>query len=141
MTDPHVISSLKAKRAELDGDLMKAEKLAIRLRSDLDAIDRALKVFDPDIQLSAIRPVVRRERPKLFAHGHFSRAALDVLRRSEAPLTFREVAERVNAEHGLNADSKGLMRYLVKRVQTTLRPDRPGFIRGVRDGEIVISVE
>ena len=89
MADPIVISSLKAKRAELDGELMETEKRAARLRADLDAIDRAIKVFDPTIELSRIRPIVRRARPKLFAHGHFSRVVLDVLRRADRPLTLK----------------------------------------------------
>jgi hypothetical protein len=141
MAEPIVISSLKAKRAELDGDLMQAEKLAVRLRSDLDAIDRALKVFDPSIQLGTIRPVVRRSGPRLFAHGHFSRAVLDVLRRAEKPLSYREIAERLKAEHRLNSPGKGLTRDLVKKVRTTLRPGRPGVKREIRDGELVVSRE
>ena len=141
MAESPVIFSLKAKRAELDGELMETEKHAARLRADLDAIDRAIKVFDPTIELSKIRPIVRRARPRLFAHGHFSRVVLDVLRRADRPLTFREIAERINAEHRLNGGGKHLMRDLVKMVRGTLRPDRPGLRREKRGGEIAVSVE
>jgi len=139
--DSPVIFSLKAKRAQLDGELMQAEKLVARLRADLDAIDAALRVFDPEIKLSAIRPIVRGPAPKFFRHGHFSRAVLDVLRRADKPLTYREIAQRLSAEHNLNASDRHLMRDLVKKVRGTLRPDRPGLRSEVRNGEIVISAE
>jgi hypothetical protein len=141
MADAIVISSLKAKRAELDGELMETEKRAIRIRADLEAIDRALKVFDPDIRLSAIRPVVRRAAPKFFAHGQFARAAMDVLRRAEGPLTYREIAERMNVEHKLNAGGLHLMRDLVKKVRSAFGHERPGIRKQTQNGEIVVWVE
>lgn len=141
MADPIVISSLKAKRAELDGELMQTEKRAIQLRADLDAIDRALKVFDPDIELRAIRPVVRRAAPRFFARGQFSRAALDTLRRAERPLGYREIAERLNAEHKLHADGSHGMRALVAKVRNVFRHDRPGIRHELTDAGALISLE
>ena len=140
MAESHVISSLKAKRAELDGELMQAERRAIQIRTDLDAIDRALHVFDPEIRLSAIRSVVRRSTPRFFAHGHFTRAALDTLRRAQKPLSFREIAERMNAEHNLDVAGRPTMRQLVSKVQAVFGRDRPGIKRGVADGVTVVSM-
>ena len=139
MADPIVISVLKAKRAQLDGELMQTERRAIRLREELYAVDRALKVFDPDIELTAIRPVVRRAEPRFFKHGHFARAALDVLRRAEKPLTCREIAERINAEHGLNADGAHAMRSLVKKVHMAFKGDRVGVKRQRVEGSLLLS--
>jgi hypothetical protein len=47
MAEPHVISALRAKRAELSGDLIAAQKRLEKIRDDLDAVDRTLRVFDP----------------------------------------------------------------------------------------------
>lgn len=141
MADPIVISSLKAKRAELDGELMQAEKRAIQLRADLETIDRALKVFDPDIELKGIRPVVRRAAPRFFAHGQFARAALDTLRRAEKPLTYREIAERINVEHKLHAEGRYAMRALVGKVRNTFKPGRTGIKRETVDKGVVLSSE
>jgi hypothetical protein len=47
MADPHVISALRKKRAELSGDLVAAEKRIVQLRKDIAGIDRTIRVFDP----------------------------------------------------------------------------------------------
>jgi hypothetical protein len=47
LAEPHFISALPAKRAELSGDLIAAQKRLEKLHDDLGAVDRALGVFDP----------------------------------------------------------------------------------------------
>jgi hypothetical protein len=47
MADPHVISALRAKRAELSGELIAAEKRILQLREDISSLDRTMRVFDP----------------------------------------------------------------------------------------------
>ena len=74
MAEPHVISALRAKRAELSGDLIAAQKRLEKIRDDLDAVDRTLRVFDPRQHPEKIRPVVKRKSDKLFADGACTRA-------------------------------------------------------------------
>jgi hypothetical protein len=38
MADPHVISARRAKRAELSGELIAAEKRIVQLRADIDSL-------------------------------------------------------------------------------------------------------
>lgn len=141
MAELHVISALRAKRAYLDGELLEVERQAARLRADLAAIDRALKVFDPNIRLTAIRPVVRSPSPQFFKHGQFARATLDTLRRAERPLTYREIAERLVSEHKLNVTAPHGMRGLVAKVRSSFAKRRDGIKREVANGFIVVSVE
>lgn len=47
MADPLVLSSLMKKRAEIDGDLLQAEKRIAELRADREVIDAAIRIFDP----------------------------------------------------------------------------------------------
>lgn len=49
MNDPHVVTGLIAKRAELAGKLEHHHALVHQLMIDLDAIDQALRLFKPDI--------------------------------------------------------------------------------------------
>lgn len=136
-----MIFALKAKRACLDGELLQVERQAIKLREQLDAIDRALKVFDPAINLAAIRPVVRRAAPRYFKHGQFTRAALDVLRRAERPLTCREIAKRLAADFGLSFSGPHEMRALVKKVQSAFSVERKGVKRDRDEGALTLSLE
>jgi hypothetical protein len=70
MAEPHVISALRAKRAELSGDLIAAQKQLEKLRDDLDAVDRTLRVFDPRQHPEKIRPVVKRKGDRMFGYGN-----------------------------------------------------------------------
>jgi hypothetical protein len=63
MADPHVISALREKRAELSGELIAAEKRILQLRDD---IDRTIRVFDPTSEPHKIRPILRRKKPPSF---------------------------------------------------------------------------
>jgi hypothetical protein len=87
MAEPHVISALRKKRAELAGEVVSAQLRLGKLRDDLDAIDRTLRVFDPSQHPEKIRPVIKRKGNKLFADGKCTRAILNVLRDAQEPLT------------------------------------------------------
>src|ERR1700688_4001035 len=65
MAEPHVISALRAKRAELSGDLIAAQKRLEKLRDDFDAVDRTLRVFDPRQHPEKIRPIVKRKGDRM----------------------------------------------------------------------------
>jgi hypothetical protein len=92
MAEPHVISALRSKRAELDGELRQTEKRVIQLRADLEASDGAIRVFDPSLAPQTIPPKIKRKPPAHFRHGQFSRTVLDTLRRASAPMTFSRMA-------------------------------------------------
>ena len=57
IADPHVISALRSKRAELSGELIATEKRILQLRADIDSLDGAIRVFDPTAEPHEIRPV------------------------------------------------------------------------------------
>src|SRR5271156_7164748 len=93
MGEPHVISALRAKRAELSGDLIAAQKCLEKIRDDLDAVDRTLRVFDHRQHPEKIRPVVRRKGDRMFSYGECTRAILNVLRDAPEPMTTAELVK------------------------------------------------
>ena len=98
MKNEHVLSGLIAKRAELAGDLIVAQKRLETLRDDLDAVDRILRVFDPNQGPEKIRPIVKRRGDRMFGYGECARAVLDALRFAPEPITVDQVVERGRAE-------------------------------------------
>ena len=120
MADPHVISALKAKRAELSGELIAAEKRIVELRADINSLDRTIRVFDPTSEPHTIRPILRRKKPTLIPRGQCSRAILDMLRRAEVPMTAREIAAQLAARYQMDAGNMGAMNALVAKVRNTL---------------------
>jgi len=71
MAEPHVITAL---RAELSGDRIAAQKRLEKIRDDLVAVGRMLRVFDPRQPPERIRPVIQRKSDKLFAYGERTQA-------------------------------------------------------------------
>ena len=120
MADPHVISTLKAKRAELSGDLIAAEKRIIELRADIGSLDRTIRVFDPAAEPHTIRPILRRKKPTLIPRGQCSRAILDMLRHADSPMTAREIAAQLAARYQFDASDTDAMSALVAKVRNTL---------------------
>ena len=52
MADPHVVTALIAKRAEIDGEIERTEKRLRGLRDALEHIDETLRLFAPDAMSS-----------------------------------------------------------------------------------------
>jgi hypothetical protein len=124
MADPHVISALRAKRAELSGELIAAEKRIIELREDISSLDRSSRVFDPTAEPHTIRPILRRKKPTLIPRGHCSRAVLDMLRHADTPMTAREIAAQIAARYHVDASNMDAMKALVAKVRNILARQR-----------------
>jgi hypothetical protein len=129
VTQSHVLSGLIAKRAELAGKLEYHHATVRQLIVEIDAIDQSIRIFDPDIELSEIKP-----RPVPVRHaaykGEVSRLILGALRDSKRPCTRHELAMHVMAERGLNTSDKQLVRSVSLRVGASLRHNRnKGLVR------------
>src|ERR1700730_14470809 len=120
MADPHVISALRNKRAELSGELIAAEKRILQLRDDIGSLDRTIRVFDPTAEPHTIRPILRRKKPTLIPRGQCSRAVLDMLRHADGPMTAREIATQLAARYQLDTNDTDAMKALIGKVRNTL---------------------
>ncbi len=57
----HVLSGLARKRAELAGEAEALRARLAQIAASLEHLDAAIRLFDPDYDLAAIRP--KRPRP------------------------------------------------------------------------------
>jgi hypothetical protein len=120
MADPHVISALREKRAELSGELIAAERRIVQLRADIGSLDGAIRIFDPTLEPDKIRPILRRKKPAFIPRGQCSRAVLDMLRVADAPMTAREIAARLVALYQVDASNTVAINALVAKVRNSL---------------------
>src|SRR5580698_5484535 len=98
MENEIVIGALVRKRAHLAGQIRDAEALARTLTVDLAHVDAALKLFNPAIELKAIKPVA----PRVMArYGDLSRSVTEALREATEPLTNRHIVVGIMAKRGL----------------------------------------
>jgi len=103
MGEPHVISALRDKRAELSGLIRDLEKKIGQHRADLVHLDATMRIFDPESQPEAIRPRQQRTRNEWFDHGECVRLVCDILRDAPAPMATANIASRLIAQKGIPA--------------------------------------
>ena len=121
MAEPHVVTALVRKRAELLGLIERREREAEALRLQLAHLDATLLLFKPDADPAAVRPKRPAQRTGYFRRGTLARACLSLLRRADGPLCTRELALRVLAERGVAAPDRALVRTVTKSVSKALR--------------------
>src|SRR3954469_11884482 len=131
MSEPHVLTGLMTKRGELAGLLEHHQAQARQLMIDLDAIDQALRLFKPDIELEAIKPKPLPPRHAAYK-GEVARIILGTMRDAKRPCSTQELTMHVMAQRGMNTADKGLVKTVSKRVGSALRHHRgKGLIRSV----------
>jgi hypothetical protein len=129
MKNDHVISGLLTKRNELAGKIEFVQTELRQLIIDLDNVDATIRLFDPEIDLVAIKPKPLPARNTAF-RGEIARIVLGTLRKAEHGLPTHEIALHVMAARSLSAADKPLLRVMIKRVGAALRHHRiKGLIR------------
>jgi hypothetical protein len=101
MAEPHVIGALRDKRSELAGVVMSLEQQLLQHRASLDHLDATMRLFDPELRPEESRARQRRSCNAWFRPGECLRLIYDVLRDAPAPVTTRELAERIVAMKSL----------------------------------------
>jgi hypothetical protein len=101
MSETHVVSALRKKRAEVAGHIHDLEKKVRLQRARLAHIDETIKIFSPETDPEAIPPKRTYRRTKYFGRGEFARLCQDALRRAEGPVTTAEIVASVIAANGL----------------------------------------
>ena len=97
---------------------------------DLDNIDAAIHIFDPDIALQEIRAKPVPPRHQAFK-GEIVRIVFQTLRHAKVKLRTSDVAARVMAERELDTTNLRLRKLISNRVGSSLRAwEKKGHIRG-----------
>ena len=124
MAEPHVITALVRKRAELAGDIENAHEALRKMIHDLETVDATLLMFDPDYKVESIKPKAFRPPKDWSNRGQMTRICLSILRQASEPLTSRDIAVQLLIERALDRDDQRLLRLMTKRVGVALRGQR-----------------
>lgn len=123
MTD-YMITGLVKKRGELAGEIRATSDSLAKLVKDLEAVDAALGVVAPDMEVESIRPKMFRPPSDWASRGQMSRLVLNILRQSRDPLTTREIAAQLILERALDVEDQKLLNRMTRRVGAALRHQR-----------------
>ena len=138
---PNLLNGLVAKRAEIAGRIEANEADHRRLTAELGTLDATIRIFEPDVDFSAIplSPVPPREAAQ---RGEVTRIVFDVLREATRPLTAPEIAEVVMRERGLPSTDPDLVSLIRKRVRACLLAKKgQGFVRSIKTSDPLLSWE
>jgi hypothetical protein len=124
MAEPHVITALAKKRAELSGDIAITQKRLHQMIADLEKLDATLLMFDPSYDIPSIKPNTFRPPDDWSKRGQMTRLCLGILRKAAEPLTSREIATQLIIERALDQNDVKLANLMVKRVGVALRGQR-----------------
>ena len=128
---PNVLHALTRKRAEVAGQIEHNQFELRCLIAELDHVDATIRIFNPDIDIAAIRNKPVPPRHAAFK-GEVTRLVLDTLRMATEPVTSRDIALQLMADRGLDPGDRALAVLMVKRVCACLRVQkRKGLIQNI----------
>jgi hypothetical protein len=121
MAEPHVVSALCIKRAEISGHIAELERKINRQRAALANVDATIRLFSPGTNPDAIPPKRAYRRTRYFARNELSRLMRDALRTASMPLTSAEIAAAVMQAKGMPANDTAFKEIVAARALTVLR--------------------
>jgi len=133
MAEPHVVSALVRKRAELTGDIERTQDSLQCMIRDLENLDATILLFDADYQIEAIKPKAFRPPADWAKRGEMTRIILSILRQAAEPLTTRDIAFQLMRERALDTGDVRFLRLMTKRCGVALRLQRDkGVVRSAQ---------
>jgi hypothetical protein len=131
MDNEHVIGGLTRKRAEIAGQIEHTQAALRKLVTELDAIDAAIRIFDPTADVAAIKTKAYPPRHAAF-RGEMMRHVMGCLRVATEPVTSRDIAAAVMKARGLNLDDAEMLTLIRKRVGACIwKLKQSGYVREV----------
>lgn len=125
---PNTVAGLVEKRAELAGKLKYLRAEARKVICDLDHIDAAIRMFDPEADTTRVARYPTKHRAK---KGEVVRLVVRLLKDADRPLTSLDIVHVQIKQRGLKADDATtvLLRKRVGACLTKLKVD--GVVRVV----------
>jgi hypothetical protein len=115
----NTISGLLKKRSELMGESQRLREALAHVGNDIEALDRTLVALGHDGDLRTVQP--RGNRVVFFARDELRRFLLDELRKSNGPVSSRDLAEKIIGLEGKDVHDRRLRNDMVKRVGKSLK--------------------
>lgn len=132
MSTSPVISGLASKRSELGRELAQRQEEVRQLFAAIESIDNAIKLFDPEYDLSSIKSKAKYTVNPWFDHGEVGRLVLNTLRLSGGPISTRQIGESIVAERSLRVDGTKEWDWLLKMVLgATQRLEKKNLVKTV----------
>jgi hypothetical protein len=115
------LCALRRLHAEIGGKIIDSRKNTKRLREDKRHVAAVIKMFSPEYDVKAIAARRTYKANPWFKRGTLFRSALDVMRRTDEPLTVREIVDRMLAAKGIASPRIDQVRGLQSAILASLQ--------------------
>lgn len=137
MAEPHVVSALRDKRAEISGVIDDMERRIARRRADLVHVDAVLRLYAPELEPNSIAPKTVRRGNGWFGPGELSRMVLDVLRIAPVPMTLKAITAEVTMRRRLDVTDERTARLVGKLVHNAITRQASELVEKITEGRTV----
>ena len=122
MAELHVVTALRAKRAEISGHVHDLERKLARHRASLAALDATIRLYAPELDPDSIPPKRTYRRTRYFAKGELSRRIVSVLRQADGkPMTTAAITAAIVLDKGFPIGEGALSEAVTDMTLTVLR--------------------
>jgi hypothetical protein len=115
----HTIAGLLSKRQELMDRALQLREQMAAISNDIESVETVLRSFGHDGDFKGM--AARSGRVVYFHRNELRRFCIDELRKATAPVTSRELAEKIVRLEGKDPHERRLMNDMVKRVGKSLK--------------------
>jgi hypothetical protein len=124
------IFTLSQLHAELAGKFAENRNAGVKIKTAMMQVEAVLQMLQPTFDVRSISGKRRNKSNPWFKCGTLFRSAMDVLRRAEAPMTAREIADTLIAGKAPQATRKQAIE-LEAAIRVALRKRNGGTVTGI----------
>lgn len=117
----HVVSQLKTKKSELQGELDFHLKKVEQLRQAVESVNISIKLFEPDFKLENVKSKKFKTKSHYFKRGEAQRYILDYLRKTQSAKTTTEITKSLMQKKGLDYEDQELQSGVQKSILHSIR--------------------
>lgn len=142
MAESHIISGLVTKHSELSGEIQDYRKRISEIKANLDTIGAAIKVIEPDFDLTTIKSKIKKPQNRYFKARESYKLLLECFRDAQGEISSSDLFANVAKKKGLDLDAlePSEVKYFKMTLHTTLkRMQQSEIIREAgRNGTVII---
>ncbi len=105
MAESHVMSALVTKRGELAGQIDYHQNQIKQIRADMASMDAAIKVFQPDYDLTKIKKRKTNGKNSFFEPREGNTLLMDVFREVARPISTGDLLDEVISRKGFDREA------------------------------------
>jgi hypothetical protein len=136
MAEADVTRALHDKKGELIAGIDQLEQQIVGYRAGLAHLEEVMRLFNPSIQMEAVRPRQRTAQRMWFHPGEARRLIHDVLREAPHPMATRDIAERVMAAKAIAVSDDHSRALVQKTIHASLSRAKETIERIIADGVV-----